>query len=454
MEARVPPHSEDAERGLLGSIFTDSDKCMKVCGEHGITEESFYIPAHKHLFSVLAEMKDKDMAVDLVTIGEHLNKTGRLDAVGGYGFLEVIMDSTPTSAHVEYYAGFVSEKERRRRAIEVATSTIEQCYNEEEITTIIEDSKDKMREIGVSLSRERVTTTDDIMTHAERARNGEIDSAPLPFDKLNRRTGGVPYRMVTVFTGRSKSGKSMMKSFWQRKLGEAGVPTLDLCFEDKARIAKTRTASVGNFNASALLKGGRFMQVGGVWQWIETDDRTMRIAREQLDYVDKLPLHWYDAPCTGKQMRSIVERYVDQHGVRVVFIDGMKSVLRPSGKYNDTGYDEELSAITVEMAERFDLAVVPIYHLTKFDKDTLITDTNIRGSANIIADCRSVYALQGCDGVMGEGIGGIDQFGGCTPNIEDGRCTTRVFQCLGTNHGETGHTILETDLSKCDFWSV
>jgi len=37
---------------------------------------------------------------------------------------------------------------------------------------------------------------------------------------------------------------------------------------------------------------------------------------------------------------------------------------------------------------------------------------------------------------------------------DEGICTTRVFECLENNHGQSGKVWLDTDLGKCDFWKM
>ena len=56
---RVPPHSAEAERGVLGSILLDAatdSRVLDLCTENGITPESFFSPANCLLFETLVEM--------------------------------------------------------------------------------------------------------------------------------------------------------------------------------------------------------------------------------------------------------------------------------------------------------------------------------------------------------------------------------------------------------------
>jgi replicative DNA helicase len=156
---RIPPYSEEAERGVLGSALIDSEKVFELCSDNRISADSFYVPAHRHLFEQLLEMTQTGKPVDLLTVGEYLKQNNRLDSVGGYVFLEGLIDSTPTSAHAEYYIGFVRQKHLLRSIIEEATETIDRCYTEtdenaEQILSITESA-------FFDLGGQRVTKTED-----------------------------------------------------------------------------------------------------------------------------------------------------------------------------------------------------------------------------------------------------------------------------------------------------
>lgn len=129
---RLPPYSGEAERGVLGSILIDSSKVLDLCAQNAIVPDSFYIPAHRQLFDTLLEMAGEMKVVDLLTVGQHLSSESKIDAVGGYEFLEGLIDGTPTAAHAEYYIGFVRQKHLLRKIIDQATQAIDNCYTETE----------------------------------------------------------------------------------------------------------------------------------------------------------------------------------------------------------------------------------------------------------------------------------------------------------------------------------
>ena len=53
---RGPPYSEEAEKGVLGSILLDSKNVMDICVESQLISESFYVPAHRIVYDALQEL--------------------------------------------------------------------------------------------------------------------------------------------------------------------------------------------------------------------------------------------------------------------------------------------------------------------------------------------------------------------------------------------------------------
>jgi replicative DNA helicase len=125
---RVPPHSEDAERGVLGALLLDADTVMDLCVERQLTPASFYDPAHRTIFEAMLAMSRDGRPIDLLTVSERLRGTGVLDRLGGAAALNRIVDATPTSAHAEYYIDIVRDRELLRSIIGAAREAERSCF--------------------------------------------------------------------------------------------------------------------------------------------------------------------------------------------------------------------------------------------------------------------------------------------------------------------------------------
>ncbi len=449
------PNSKEAERAVLGSIMVADPavrlpQIMRACRD--IPENGFFDPICLTLYTHLVEMYHNKKPIDLLLVGEDLKQSGVLNAVGGYSFLEELIDNTPTDAHAEYYIEILIEKSKLRGIIDTAIAGAEEASSEsKDSSEIISDVTCSM--VGMIQVKEPTVTTDSIIDSIEEARNGGSNCIPTPWEAINRKTGGPTRGMETILTGRSKAGKSMLKGYWHKFLGNRGIPALDCPFEDRVMIAKMRAASVGRFSSSDLLRGGKYIPSGNGYDWVPTTDKDVEVARQSLAEMDELPMYWFDERCAPRDLKSKLAEYVDRYGIQIAFIDGVKDLLRPSGKYNDTGFDEEASATIVEAASDLDIALVTIHHLTKLEDGALIKSPNVRGSGNIVSNARLVYALQG-----DKHGAGLDKYFDSDQNPlsmdEEGYCNTRVFECIDNNHGGLAKTWLDCDLAKCDFWQT
>ena len=126
---RVPPHSEDAERGVLGAVLLDAEKVMDLCIERQLSADSFYIPAHRSIFEAMRAMADDGRPIDILTVAERLKGAGLLDRIGGVPALHRIVDATPTAAHAEYYITIVRDRHLLRLVIAAAREAERRCYD-------------------------------------------------------------------------------------------------------------------------------------------------------------------------------------------------------------------------------------------------------------------------------------------------------------------------------------
>ena len=209
---RLPPYSEEAERGVLGSALIDSEKVLELCSDNKISSESFHVPAHRHLFEQLQEMVQSGKAVDLLTVGEHLKQNGRLDSVGGYVFLEGLIDSTPTAAHAGYYIGFVRQKHLLRNIIDEATSAIDRCYTETD-----EDAESLLSRTEAAffeLSGQRITKTDEwkvaVSEIMGKLENAQSFGVPTGYRDLDGKLRGFHPTDMIVLAARPSMGKTSL----------------------------------------------------------------------------------------------------------------------------------------------------------------------------------------------------------------------------------------------------
>src|ERR1041385_8408728 len=83
---RSPPHSVEAEQGVLGSMLISPRDAIAEVVEK-ITDEYFYVPAHQTIYNVLVDLWNTGAAIDLITFTQVLRDRNLLESVGGAAFV-------------------------------------------------------------------------------------------------------------------------------------------------------------------------------------------------------------------------------------------------------------------------------------------------------------------------------------------------------------------------------
>lgn len=112
------PHSEDAEKAVIGGILYDSRAMVKV--RPMLEAGDFYHSWHQEIYAVMAAMHDAQQAIDLITLTDRLKDAGRLSQVGHGSYLCALVDGCASVANIEHHASIVKQKAQLRQIIEEA----------------------------------------------------------------------------------------------------------------------------------------------------------------------------------------------------------------------------------------------------------------------------------------------------------------------------------------------
>lgn len=130
---RLPPHSIEAERGVLGCCLRDPGQCLNElllkCGR--LAPQQFYDLSHQTIAGVMLKMHDEQIPVDLITVQERLRKIEMLEQVGGIAYLSELEDGVPSAANLPYYLEIVQEKAKLRRLIQICSGIVGKVFDYE-----------------------------------------------------------------------------------------------------------------------------------------------------------------------------------------------------------------------------------------------------------------------------------------------------------------------------------
>lgn len=107
-----------AEMSVLGAMLLEQGCIPKVTAH--ITEGDFFQERNRLLFNLLVALHAENIPADLVTVCHRLRNEGNLERVGGGAYVAELVDFTPTSQNVAFYARIVRRKARERTIAGIA----------------------------------------------------------------------------------------------------------------------------------------------------------------------------------------------------------------------------------------------------------------------------------------------------------------------------------------------
>lgn len=207
IEERLPPNNVSAEEAVLGSIFVDPECLDDISGI--VSPLDFYREKNAWVYEACLACRGM---VNQITVAQELIQKGRLEAVGGGGYLSLLVERLPTSVHAEYYADIVHRLADCRRLISGAGQIAAIGYEAE---TDWDAAYAKVRQIidrlapkGASNLYDPQAQAEIIMAMLSRKDRDEVIKSGYP--NLDRLTGGMPNGTLNTFASRPRVGKTQL----------------------------------------------------------------------------------------------------------------------------------------------------------------------------------------------------------------------------------------------------
>src|SRR5881296_753490 len=213
---RTPPHSIDAEQGVLGSMLISPRETIAECVEK-ITAEYFYVPAHQTIFDVLVDLWNTGAGIDLITFTQVLRDRNLLESVGGAAAVTNLYTFVPTAANVGYYLEIVRDKYILRSIIEAATESVRRAYEEQdEVGNLLDEVEQRIFAVGEDRFKgQMLSMKDQVMEAIESIeklyeRKGGITGISTGFVEFDRMTSGMHGAEMIVIAARPSMGKTAL----------------------------------------------------------------------------------------------------------------------------------------------------------------------------------------------------------------------------------------------------
>jgi replicative DNA helicase len=213
IEQNAPPQSREAEMAVLGSMLAEKEAMLRSLDL--LREDDFYEDVNREVFAAIRDLHDRNVTPDVITIGDHLQRRERLQAIGGQAFLFQLTNLIPSALNVEHYAGIVREKAVLRRMIKEARAVLEECRTSpEEASSVLDDAQQRFFALAQERGSKGMMSSSKLMQTAISALEKMAESSkfitgvPTGFKEFDKLTAGLQPANMVIIAGRPSMGKT------------------------------------------------------------------------------------------------------------------------------------------------------------------------------------------------------------------------------------------------------
>jgi replicative DNA helicase len=395
---RIPPHSLEAERAVLGGIMLQNgvlDTVLEIA-----KVEDFYSEGNGRIFEAMMELHRSSTPIDTITLREHLAKANKLQSVGGDEYLLNLTDTIPTLENIKSHATIIRDKALVRRMITACHGVSAKGYGDYGETQEFLDLAEKaVFDVANVQTRTTVVPISQIVLQAfqqisEMARAGKrIAGLSTGFTRLDQMTAGMHPGDLIIVAGRPGMGKTSFAlnvginachasaTGPDKKRAAVAVFSLEM---PKDQLVKRMLCSEARVDASRM--------------------RTGQLSREDwpqlaqaAGMLSDLPVFIDDTPgLTLMELRAKSRRIASEHGLGLIIIDYLQ--LMRAGIKTDSREQEisEISRSLKGMAKELGIPVMALSQLnrgveSRGNKDKRPQLSDLRESGAIEQDADTIW---------------------------------------------------------------
>ena len=383
---RSLPQSVEAEQSVIGSMIIDKNAIAKVL--EGLEEEDFYRDGHKVIYKTVLEMFRNDIAIDLLTLLEHLKSTDMLERAGGVTYITELSSSVPTTANLSAYIKIVSDKSTLRRLIKASTAIIEESYtNQSQVEEVVDIAEKKIFNIAEKRTTKDFEPLGDVLERGfaqiEKIFNNKdvLTGVGSGFSDLDSKTSGFQSGDMILIAARPSMGKTTFalniaehaalrehKSvvIFSLEMSKEQLAYKLLCSEANVDMLKLRTGTLEDKD----------------WENIAMAAGPLSKAKVYIDDT---------AGVTVMEMRSKCRRLKIEYGIDLIVIDYLQLMSGGAGSDNRQQEVSEISRSIKALAKEMECPVIALSQLSRApeqraDHRPMLSDLRESGSIEQDAD--------------------------------------------------------------------
>ena len=359
-EIRIPPHSEEAEVCVLGSILIDKDAIVSVA--EFLRPEHFYNENNALIFQALLDLYEERKPIDIVTLKDELKKRKILTKVGGSAYLANLVNQVPTAAHVEEYGRIIKDNYTKRELISAAAKITESAFDEGQEATEVLDraeqaifalSQKHLRQVFLPV-KEILAESFDRLDELHKTAGG-LRGIPTGFKDLDDTLAGMQDSNLIILAARPGLGKTAFAlCVAQHVAVKEKLPVGFFSLEmSKEELVDRLLVSQADIDAWKL-KTGRL------------DEEDFTKLSEAMGELAEAPLFIDDTPAlTVLEMRTKARRLMAEHGLRFLVVDYLQLMRSVRQLENRVQEVSEISMGLKNLARELKIPILALSQLSR-----------------------------------------------------------------------------------------
>lgn len=233
----LPPHSLEAEHGLLGAILTHGGTVLDRI-EGTVSAGDFYRADHRQIFAAAKALHDAGKPVDLLTISDALVARGESEQTGGFAYLGDIANGGFTAANARSYAASIREKATLRGLQQIAVDALAACAtpagrSPAEIAAEAEAGMLALLDHSDSDPARLQDLLCDVLADVDqrRERGGHLAGLATGFTRFDELTGGLEPGQLVIVAARPSVGKTVVGCNIAAHVAASATPVLFFTLE-------------------------------------------------------------------------------------------------------------------------------------------------------------------------------------------------------------------------------
>lgn len=386
-QLRIPPHSAEAERAVLGGLLIDNAAWDRV-GDL-LTQTDFYRFEHKVIFQAVAGMANACKPVDVITVFEELQRADEQgEKVGGLPYLNSLAQSEPSAANIRRYAEIVRENSKRRQLVTVCDEIATASFNlhGRTVEALLDEAAQKVMAVNTEAAEEEweplstsvVREIDRIQDQVNGNDQSMRDVIPTGQDHLDDMLdGGMRGGNLIVIGARPGHGKTALAdTIGHHVAGHLGLPVGKFSMEMQNQEGAQRAiAAAGSIPLHALRRPERMNDLH--WQSFTRAVETLR----------QFPFYSNDrAGLNINQVRAKARALRRRHGLRLLLVDYFQLMSGTDTRIPRSQQLEEASRGLKALAKELGIPVILLAQVNR----TVEKEVNPMPRMSDLKDCGSL----------------------------------------------------------------